>query len=159
MDEDEDSNQDFDIEDKSDSDMDFDDSGFNRLVNKVFDETDEQFQQKVQSIMDSEDLTEKEARNEATERMHSKYRAMFLRDYKDFVQTEMELKHSRLHREVLNDVKALMDKNELKLSKAVSRAVNSRKRKFDELLESDESDSEESDAEEADDSDNDVTTE
>lgn len=139
--------------------MDFDDSGFNRLINKVFDETDEQFQQKVQSIMDSEDLTEKEARNEATERMRSKYRALFLRDYKDFVQTEMELKHSRLHKEVLTDVKALMDKNKLKLSKAVSRAVNSRKRKFDELLEPDEeSDSEENDTEEADASDNDETT-
>ena len=59
MDEDDDSNQDSDIEDKSESVIDFDDSGFNRLINKVFDETDEQFQQKVQSIMDSEDLTEK----------------------------------------------------------------------------------------------------
>ena len=52
-----------------------------------------------------------------------------------------------------------MDKNKLKLSKAVSRAVNRRKRKFDELLESDEeSDSEENDTEDADDSDNDETT-
>ena len=159
MDDDNGSNQDSDTEDKSDSDMDFDDSGFNRLINKVFDETDEQFQQKVQFIMDSEDLTEKEARNEATERMRSKYRALFLRDYKDFVQTEMELKHSRLHKNVLTDVKTLMDKNKLKLSKAVSRAVNSRKRKFDELLEPDEeSDSEENDTEEADASDNDETT-
>ena len=153
------SNQDSDSENNSDSAIDFDDSGFNRLVNKVFDELNERFQKKVQSIMDSEELTEKEARNEATERMRSKYRAVLLRHYKDFVQTEINLKQSRLHKEVLTDVKALMDKNKLKLSKAVSRAVNSRKRKFDELLESDEeSDSEENDTEEADDSDNDETT-
>ena len=127
------SNQDSDSEDNSDSAIDFDDSGFNRLVNKVFDELNERFQQKVQSIMDSENLTEKDARNEATGRMRSKYRAVLLRDYKDFVQTEIELKQSRLHKEVLTDVKAVMDKNKLKLSKAVSRAVNSQKRKFDEL--------------------------
>ena len=52
------SNQDSDSEDNSDSAIVFDDSGFNRLVNKVL-EVNEQFQQKVQSIMD---------RNEATER-------------------------------------------------------------------------------------------
>ena len=91
--------------------------------------------------------------------MLSKNRAVFLRDYKDFIQTKKELKHSHLHKEFLNDVKALMDKNELKLNKAVSRAVNSRKRKFDELLEPDESDSEESDTEEADDSATDENTE
>ena len=52
-----------------------------------------------------------------------------------------------------------MDKNKLKLSKAVSRAVNCRKRKFDELLELDEeSDSEENDTEEEDASDSDETT-
>ena len=154
MDEDVDSNQGSDVEDKSDSDMEFDDSGFDRLVNKVYDETDEQYQQKVQSIMNTEDLTEKEARNEAKHQMLPKTRTVFLRDYKDFIQTEMELQHSELHREVINDVKSLMDKNGLELSKAISRVVNGRKRKFDELLEPEESD-DESDGAETDENDTD----
>ena len=44
------SNQDSYSEDNFDSAVDFDDSGFNRLVNKVFDELNERFQQKVESI-------------------------------------------------------------------------------------------------------------
>ena len=154
MDEDLDSDRGSDLEDKSDSDMEFDDSGFNRLINKVYDETDEQYQQKVQSIINSEDLTQKEARNEAKHRMLPKTRTVFLRDYKDFVQTEMELQHSELHREVIHDVKSLMDKNGLELSKAISRVVNGQKRKFDELLEPEESD-DESDTAETDESDTD----
>ena len=37
------------------------------LINKVYDETGENFKQKVQPIMDWEDLSEKEARSEAKE--------------------------------------------------------------------------------------------
>ena len=43
-------NQDSDSEENSDSAIDFDDSGFNRLVNKVFDEVNEQFQRKCNPL-------------------------------------------------------------------------------------------------------------
>ena len=44
MDEDNDSVTEPDPEEANDSDMEFDDSGFNRLIDKAYDETDEQFQ-------------------------------------------------------------------------------------------------------------------
>lgn len=90
--------------------------------------------------------------------MLPKNRAVFLRVYKDFVKTEMDLNHSHLHKEVMLDVKKLVDNKHLKVSQAISRAVNSRKRKFNELLQSEESDSDESDTEDTDDSDTDEDT-
>ena len=148
MDEDNDSATETDLEGENDSGMEFDDSGFSRLIKKVYDETDDQFQQKVQSIMDNEDVSEKEARSEAKEKMLSKDRNVFIRNYKDVLITETELKHSQLHKEVTDAVKSLMEKAHLQLNQAISRAANSRKRKFDELLEADESDTDESDTEE-----------
>ena len=103
--------------------------------------------------MDKEDVSEKEARSKAKEQMLPKNRNVFVRDYKEFVRTEMELKQSQLHKEVMDTVKSLMENKHLKLNQAISRAVNSRKRKFDELLEPAESDSDESDSEETDDTD------
>lgn len=159
MDEDNDSITESGFQEKYENDTDFDDTGFDRLINKAYEETDKQFLQKVQSIMDKKDLTEKEARSEAKDLMLPKNRAVFLREYKDFVKTEMELNHSNLHKEVMLDVKKLMDIKHLKVNQAISRAVNSRKRKFDELLQPEESDSDESDVEDTDDSDTDENTE
>ena len=158
MDEDDDSITESDVEENYHSDTDFNDTGFYPLINRVYEETDDQFIQKVQSIMDKEGLTEKEARSEAKEQMLPKNRAVFLRVYKDFVKTEMDLNHSHLHKEVMLDVKKLVDNKHLKVSQAISRAVNSRKRKFNELLQEEESDSDESDTEDTDDSDKDEDT-
>ena len=102
--------------------------------------------------MDKEDVSEKEARSEATERMLPKNR-------NDFLRTEIELKQSQLHKEVMDAVKSLMENKNLKLNQAISRAVHSRKRKFNELLEPEESDSDESDTEETDDTDDDEDSE
>ena len=109
--------------------------------------------------MDKEGLTEKEARSEAKDLMLPKNRAVFLRDYKDFVETEIDLNHRHLYKEVINDIKKLVDNKHLKLDQAISRAVNSRKRKFYELLQPDESDSDDSDTEETDDSNTEENTE
>ena len=159
MDEDSDCATETDPEEANDSDMEFDDSGFCRFIDKVYDKTDEQFQQKVQSIMDKEDVSEKEGRSEVKEQMFPKNRNMFVRDYKEFVRTEIELKHSQLHKEVMDAVKSIVENKHLKLTQAILRAVNSRKRKFDELLEPDESDSDESDTEEPDGTDDDENSE
>ena len=159
MDEDDDSAIQLDHEEANDSDIEFDDSGFNRIIDKAYDETDELFQQRVQSIIDKEDVSEKEARSEAKQHMLPKDRNVFIRDYKEFVRTEMELKQSQLHKEVIDNVKSLMENKHLKLGKAISRTINSRKRKFDELLEAEESDSDESDTEETDDTDDEEDSE
>ena len=159
MDEDDDSATQLDHEEANDSDIEFDDSGFNRIIDKVYDETDELFQQKVQSIMDQEDVSEEEARSEAKEHMLRKDRNVFIRDYKEFVRTEMELKQSQLHKEVIDNIKSLIENKHLKLGQAISRAINSRKRKFDELLEAEESDSDESDTEKTDDTDDEEDSE
>ena len=148
-----------DHEEENDSDIELDDSGFNRIIDKVYDETDELFQQKVQSIMDQEDVSEEEARSEAKEHMLRKDRNVFIRDYKEFVRTEMELKQSQLHKEVIDNIKSLIENKHLKLGQAISRAINSRKRKFDELLEAEESDSDESDTEKTDDTDDEEDSE
>ena len=84
---------------------------------------------------------------------------MLLRESKDFVKTEIELNHSHLHIEVLADVKKLVDNKHLKVSPAISRAVNSRKMKFDELLQPEETDSDESDTDGTGASDTDENTE
>ena len=158
VDEDNDSITESDDEENYHSDTDFDDTGFDSMTNKVYEEMDDQFIQKVQSFMDNEGLTEKEAKSEAKEQMLPKNRAVFLRVYKDFVKTEMELHHSHLQKEVMLDVKKLVDNKHLKVSQAISRAVNSRKRKFDKLLQPEESDSDENDTEDTDDSDTDENT-
>ena len=52
MDEDDDSITEYEVEENYHSDTDFNDTGFDPLINKVYEETDDQFIQKVQSIMD-----------------------------------------------------------------------------------------------------------
>ena len=128
-----------------------DESGFNRFINKIFEENDDQFQEKVQQIMDKEDISENEAREEAREQMLLKDRALFLRLYKDFLKTELDLKHSHLHKEILNEIKDLLEHESLSLEKAISHVLNGKKKKFDELLQSvEETDSDQSDIEESD---------
>ncbi|MEW8543593.1 MAG: hypothetical protein AB2693_08650 [Candidatus Thiodiazotropha sp.] len=119
-----------------------DDSGFNDIVNKVFEKNQDLFERKVQNLMDSENISEKDARAEVKELMLPRDRSLFLKEYTKVLEDEFKLRKSPLHREIKRDIDELMNEESLKTSLAISRVLNQRKRKFDELLEADDSDSE-----------------
>ena len=61
-------NESLEEDDTDESDIDAeesDESGFKRFINKIFEDNDDQFQKKVQQIMDKEDISKNEAREEA----------------------------------------------------------------------------------------------
>ena len=146
---------DVDIENEETSDEEDDNSGFNDLVNKVLDKNQDQFQKKIQKLMDSEHISEKEARTEAKELMLPRDKSLFLKEYKKVLENELKLRQSPLHREIKKDIDELINEESLKTSLAISRVLNKRKRKFDELLKADDSDSEQDDESEDDESESD----
>ena len=86
--------------------------------------------------MDNE-ISENEAREEARAQMFLKDKALFLRLYKDFLKTELDLKHSHLLQEILDEIKGLLEHESLSLEKTISYVLNGKKKKkFDELLQS-----------------------
>ena len=105
--------------------------------------------------MDSEHISEKEARTEAKELMLPRDRSLFLKEYKKVLENELKLRQSPLHREIKKDIDELINEKSLKTSLAISRVLNRRKRKFDELLKADDSDSEQDDESEDDESESD----
>ena len=78
--------------------------------------------------MDNE-ISENEAREEARVQMFLKDKALFLRLYKDFLKTELDLKHSHLLEEILDEIKDLLEHESVSLEKTISYVLNGKKKK------------------------------
>ena len=129
-------------ESELDQDIEDDDSGFNIFINEIYDQTDEQFKKKVdQLFIDNGDITEKEARDEASEIMMPRYRSMLLKKYKKIIIQWNALRSSKLHRDIVKKIYHLEQNTEL--IKAISLVLGQDKSRFDYLFDDEDGETEE----------------
>jgi AraC-like DNA-binding protein len=116
------------------------DEGFVSLVNEVWEENQSQFNKKFAQLVEkNSELSKKEAREEVTEMMLPKDRALLLKKYKRIFLISAKLNESKLHRDIEKAVSTLMEETDMDLDRTISRVLNRYRHEFDRLLEADES--------------------
>ena len=149
-------------EDQDESDMEYDeseednDTGFNFLVNEVWEEHSGQYQNKVNRLMEEdENVSKEEARQEASDLMLSKDKTLLMKKYKNFLVHMYDLNASKLHRDIRKEISDLVTNNSLDIETAAARVIKQHKADFDSLFEdyehSEDEDDDDDDSMEADD--------
>lgn len=129
-----------DTDDDEMSDTSDNDGGFLSLVNEVWEENQSQFDRKFAQLVEkNSELSKKEAREEVTEMMLPKERALLLKKYKKIFLISEKLNESKLHRDIKKAVSTLMEETDMDLERTLSRVLNRYRHEFDSLLEADES--------------------
>ncbi|KAK3084610.1 hypothetical protein FSP39_016240 [Pinctada imbricata] len=139
-------------EDDDDSAKEDDDDGFDFIVNEVWDDHSTQYDRKIKQLME-DDMSKKDAKEEANDIMLSKDRSLFMKKYKDFLMHMHELNASRLHRMIKQEIIELVAEKDVHIDQAIEQVIKRHRSDFDSLFENyDESDDE-------DDSEDDMDTE
>ncbi|KAK3107334.1 hypothetical protein FSP39_012070 [Pinctada imbricata] len=129
-----------------------DDNGFDFIVNEVWDDHSTQNDRKIKQLME-DDMSKKDAKEEASDIMLSKDRSLFMKKYKDFLMHMHELNVSRLHRMIKQEVIELVAEKDVHIDQAIEQVIKRHRTDFDSLFENyDESD-------DKDDSEDDIETE
>ena len=102
MQEDDDSNGSTEINDR-------DDSGFDALIDDIYDTLDNDYKNKVDVIMAEQNITEKEAKREADELFLPRERKELMKDYQNLLETMHNIKESPLHRKITRGIQSLMN--------------------------------------------------
>ena len=87
-----------------------DESGWYNIMQQVYEKYDDQCVEKVDSF-ENDGYSNLESREKATEDLFWKYRKGIMKQYADILTTVHNLKKSMIHREVMQDIQRLMDKN------------------------------------------------
>ena len=72
-------------DEESDTEWDEDEPGFQQLVQKAFDQYDDIYGDKVDKLMEEENITEEAARRDVNDILRSRYRKSLVREYKTFI--------------------------------------------------------------------------
>ena len=139
-----------DTDDDKMSNISDDEGAFVSLVNEVWEENQSQFDKKFVQLMEKNELSKKEAREEVSEMMLPKERALLLKKYKRILLLSTKLNKSKLHRDIKMAVSTLTEKTDVDLDRTISRVLNRYRHEFDRLLETDESNFRETSDEETD---------
>jgi len=133
-----------------DNEGDMDDSAFNPLIDEVYKKLDGDYQNKLDSIMNDQNVSEKEAKTEANEQFLPRERKLLMNEYRKLLTRTYALKQSPLHRTITYEIQQLMDDHGYSFEKSLSIVLRRNKHRFEELLDQDDSDdeSEESDDDE-----------
>ncbi|KAK3108257.1 hypothetical protein FSP39_004278 [Pinctada imbricata] len=132
-------NEDDDSNDK-DIDMDYDeqednDEGYDFLVNDVWDEHSEQYDRKINKLLeDDEEMSKDDAMEEASELMLSKDRSLFMKKYKDFFLYVHGLNESKLHRDIKREISDLVNDQKMDVERACDFVIKQHKTDFDKLF-------------------------
>lgn len=127
-----------------------DDSGFDELINRVYEEYNDIYGDKVQKYMKDGD-SEKKARQKATEDLFSKYVKEFTKLYRDHIIIMHNLERSPVHQKTMDDVDHLTYEKHYDFEEAVKIAVRKNKRELGELIDmEDGEDGESADSDESD---------
>ena len=130
---------------KHDDNEDEDESGWEDLIIKAYDEHDDVYQDKVNQY-ENEGFSNREAERKASEDLHSKYRKSLMNIYKEYMLHMHGLENSETHNIIMKDIDYLMDEKFYDFDEALKLALRKHRHMFDELVADDE-DSGESDDE------------
>ena len=139
-----------DTDDDKISNISDDEGAFVSLLNEVWEENQSQFDKKFVQLMEKNELSKKEAREEVSEMMLPKERALLLKKYKGILLLSTKLNQSKLHRDIKKAVSTLTEKTDADLDRTISQVLNRYRHEFDRLLETDESNFRETSDEETD---------
>ena len=114
-----------------------DDSGFDALIDDIYDKLDSDYKNKVDDIMAEQNVTENEAKREADELFLPRERKELMKDYKKLLETMYNIKESPLHRKITRQIQSLMNAKGYSFVKAASISIRKNKHLFEELLEQD----------------------
>ncbi|KAK3092712.1 hypothetical protein FSP39_006378 [Pinctada imbricata] len=125
-----------------------DDDGFDFIVNEVWDDHSTQYDRKIKQLME-DDMSKKDAKEEASDIMLSKDRSLFMKKYKDFLMHMHELNASRLHRMIKQEIIELVAEKDVDIDQAIEQVIKRHRTDFDSLFgnydESDDEDGSEDD--------------
>jgi hypothetical protein len=122
-----------------DSDED-DNEEFDTLINEVWKENQSQFDKKLNQLMEeNSNFSKTEAREEVSEMMLLKDRNLLVKKYKRLISLLAQLNRSKLHRDIEKETISIMEKKDIELEKALSRAFIKYRHEIDQVLESDDS--------------------
>ena len=130
---------------------DMDDSAFNPLINDVYEQLNDDYQIKINEIMENQGVNEEDAKEEANELFLPRERRLLIKDYKQLLLRLYALKQSPLHRQITGEISNLMDKKSYSYEKAILVVLRKNTYVFDEHL------SQDSDGKSENDSDDDDT--
>ena len=114
-------------------------SGWHNIVQRVYKKYDDQYSEKVESY-EKDGYSNLESREKATEDLFWKYRKGIMRRYADILTTVHRLQRSMIHREVMEDIQALMNEKNYQFTKALKVVFHRNSSLFDELIDSEEDD-------------------
>ena len=135
-----------------DTDGEDDNEGYDFLINSVWKDHNKEFHKKVNELLKEKSLTDKEAKSEASKYMLPKDKKLFMKKYQRFLIRNIQLKSSKLHRKIMNQI--LEASKRKSVDKAVEVVVKNHKKDYDELFDESENESNEnSDIEESDETD------
>ena len=119
------------------SDESEDESGWNDIVKQVYGRYDDNYSQKVKTY-ENDGYSNVGARQKATEDLFQKYKRGIIKRYADMLKTMNSLKHSVIHREVIQELQKLMEEKHYSFDRALKIALRSKTQLFDELVDSEE---------------------
>lgn len=128
MQEDDDSNESTEIDDGEDS-------GFDALIDDIYDKLDNDYKNKVDDILAEQNITEKEAKREADELFLPREGKKLMKEYEKLLETMYIIKESTLHRKITREIQPLMNAKGYSFVKAATISIRQNKHLFDELLE------------------------
>ncbi|KAK3105224.1 hypothetical protein FSP39_020148 [Pinctada imbricata] len=141
-------------EDDDDSAEEDDDDRFAFIVNEVWDDHSTQYDRKIKQLME-DDMSKKDAKEEASDIMLSKDRSLFMKKYKDFLMHMHELNASRLHRMIKQEIIELVADHDVHIDQAIEQVIKRHRTDFDSLFENyDDSDDEDGSEDDMDTKDN-----
>ena len=124
----------------SDEEWDADELGFQQLVHKAFHQYDDIYVDKVDKLMEEEDITEEAARRDVNDILRSRYRKSLMREYKTFINMAHLMRSSSAHNEIKGAINAYF-KDGYDFDDAVKLALKDKNYVFDLLLNQFDSDS------------------
>jgi len=125
-----------------DLDDDYNDPAFEDLINEAYDTYDEQYNDRIEKYM-QDGMSEKRAKQEASDLLRPKYRKAFVKNYMSFLYTMYLMKHSPIHYKVWKSMEDYIEEGK-PVKRAIQMAVEDYKHLMEELLD-EESENSESD--------------
>ena len=92
------------VYDEEDS-IDNDDTAFDPLIDDVYKKLEEDYQNKADTFMTKQNLSEKQAKDDANEHFLLRERKLLMKEYKTLINRIHVLKKNPLHRNITEDIK------------------------------------------------------
>ena len=124
----------------SDNDWDEDEPGFQQLMHKAFDQYNDIYGDKVDKLMEEDNITEEAARRDVNDILRSRYRKSLVGEYKTFINMARLMRNSPAHNKIREAINEYFNEG-YDYDDAVKLALKDKKYLFDLLLNQFDSDS------------------